>query len=46
MPLKRFLEITRFLQLNDNQNMSKNGVKDFNKLYRVIPFIDYFTKRF
>lgn len=46
MPLKRFLKILRYIHLNDNSMMPKKGDKDFDKLYKIRPFLDYTTKRF
>lgn len=46
MPLKRFLKITRLLHVNDNTMMPKKGENEYDRLFKIRPFLDYNSKRF
>lgn len=46
MPLKRFLRITRLLHFNDNLCMPRKEHADYDKLYKIRPFLEYVSKRF
>lgn len=41
MTLKRFLQILRYLHLNDNSKMPKKGEEKFDKLYKVRPLLHF-----
>lgn len=43
---KRFLQILRFLHINDNNNMPKRGEPNFDKLYKIRPLIENINKNF
>ena len=40
MTVARFETITRYLHLNDNSMMPARGTRDFDKLFKVRPFLD------
>jgi len=40
MSLKRFLQILRFLHINENTKIPKRGEPDHHKLYKVLPLIE------
>lgn len=46
MSLKRFLQILRFLHINDNTKMPKRGEPNHHKLYKVLPLIENLKKKF
>lgn len=46
MPLKRFLSILRFLQLNDNSKMPKPKEPQFDRLYKVRPMINFLKEKY
>jgi hypothetical protein len=45
MTIKRFLSILRLLHLNDNTAMPKKGSSNFDKLYKMRPFINHLMKQ-
>nr|CAH7714459.1 unnamed protein product [Callosobruchus chinensis] len=44
--LKRFLKITRYLHINNNEKMPQPGTPSFDKLYKLRPLIDHLTSVF
>lgn len=46
MSVKRFLQLLRFLHMNDNTQIPKRGESDFNKLYKVLPLIESLKPKF
>ncbi|KAK9717086.1 Transposase IS4 [Popillia japonica] len=40
MPLKRFLKILRYVHLNNNETMPKKGHPNYDKCYKIRPFIE------
>lgn len=46
MPVKRFLKILRFLHVADNSEMPKRGDPNFDRLYKIKPFLEYFGEKF
>lgn len=43
---KRFLNILRFLHINDNSKMAPSSSPDFDKLYKIRPLISYLNVKF
>ncbi|KAL4104080.1 hypothetical protein QTP88_019393 [Uroleucon formosanum] len=46
MTQKRFLNILRYIHLNDNSVMPQRGSPTFDKLYKIRPMIDYLNDAF
>lgn len=46
MTQKRFLNILRYLHLNDNNVMPQRGNPAFDKLYKIRPMINYLNDKF
>lgn len=46
MTQKRFLNILRFIHLNDNSIMPQKGSPTFNKLYKIRPMINFLNNAF
>lgn len=44
MTRKRFLQILRYLHINDNSKMPKKGEESFDKLYKIRPLLDFLNK--
>lgn len=46
MTQKRFLNILRYIHLNDNSVMPQRGSPTFDKLYKIRPMINYLNEAF
>ncbi|GFQ93506.1 piggyBac transposable element-derived protein 4 [Trichonephila clavata] len=46
MPVRKFVWILGNLHLNDNNLMPKKPEKNFDKLYKVRPFLDHLSEKF
>ena len=46
MPQRRFEEILRYFHVNDNTNMPQRGSPEFDKLYKISPFINEIKTNF
>ena len=46
MPRQRFEEILRYFHVNDNTNMPQRGSPEFDKLYKISPFINEIKTNF
>lgn len=46
MSLKRFLQILRYLHINDNTKMPTRGEQNYHKLFKVLPLIQNLKKKF
>lgn len=46
MPIKRFSWILSNLHLNDNTYQPKRGDPDFDKLYKIRPFLEHLSNKF